>query len=127
MGNRAVISSPDAPKALGPYSQGIKLGNTVWLSGQVPLVPATMELVEGDITAQASQVFENLSAVAAAAGCTLDDAVKINISLTDMSDFVAVNKVMATFLNEPFPARACVQVAALPKGASIEVEAILAT
>jgi len=127
MGNRAVISSPDAPKALGPYSQGIKLGNTVWLSGQVPLVPATMELVEGDITAQASQVFENLSAVAAAAGCTLDDAVKINISLTDMSDFVAVNKVMATFLNEPFPARACVQVTALPKGASIEVEAILAT
>ena len=127
MGNRAVISSPDAPKALGPYSQGIKLGNTVWLSGQVPLVPATMELVEGDITAQASQVFENLSAVAAAAGCTLDDAVKINISLTDMSDFVAVNKVMATFLNEPFPARACVQVTALPKGASIEVEAVLAT
>ncbi len=127
MGNRAVISSPNAPEALGPYSQGIKLGNTVWLSGQVPLVPATMELVEGDITAQASQVFENLSAVAAAAGCTLDDAVKINISLTDMSDFVAVNEVMAKFLNEPFPARACVQVAALPKGANIEIEAILAT
>ena len=127
MGNRAVISTPDAPLALGPYSQAVKLGNTVWLSGQVPLVPATMELIEGDIAAQATQVFKNLSAVAAAAGCTLDDAVKINISLTDMNNFVAVNEVMANFLNEPFPARACVQVAALPKGASIEVEAILAT
>ena len=126
MSNRAVISSPDAPEALGPYSQAIKVGNTVWLSGQVPLVPDTMELVNGDISAQATQVFQNLSAVAAAAGCTLDNAVKINISLTNMSDFAAVNNVMAHFLQEPFPARACVQVAALPKGAAIEVEAILA-
>jgi reactive intermediate/imine deaminase len=126
MSNRAIISSPEAPEALGPYSQGIKVGNTVWLSGQVPLVPETMELIEGDISAQATQAFQNLSAVAAAAGCTLDNAVKINISLTDMNDFAAVNKVMATFLQEPFPARACVQVAALPKGAAIEVEAILA-
>jgi reactive intermediate/imine deaminase len=126
MSNRAIISSPEAPEALGPYSQGIKVGNMVWLSGQVPLVPETMELVAGDISAQATQVFQNLSAVAAAAGCTLDNAVKINISLTDMNDFAAVNKVMATFLQEPFPARACVQVAALPKGAAIEVEAILA-
>ena len=127
MGNRAVISSPDAPQALGPYSQAVKLGNTVWLSGQIPLVPATMKLVEGGITAQATQVFDNLTAVASAASCTLDDAVKINISLTDMNDFAAVNEVMAQFLSEPFPARACVQVAALPKGAAIEVEAILAT
>jgi len=125
MNNRAVISSPNAPAALGPYSQGVKLGNTVWLSGQVPLVPATMELVTGDISAQATQVFQNLSAVAAAAGCTLNDAVKINISLTDMDDFAAVNAVMAQFLQEPYPARACVQVAALPKGAAIEVEAVL--
>ena len=126
MSNRAIISSPEAPEALGPYSQGIKVGNMVWLSGQVPLVPDTMQLIEGDISAQATQVFQNLSAVAAAAGCTLDNAVKINISLTDMNDFAAVNEVMATFLQEPFPARACVQVAALPKGAAIEVEAILA-
>ena len=126
MSNRAIISSPEAPEALGPYSQAIKVGNMVWLSGQVPLVPQTMELVAGDISAQATQVFQNLSAVAAAAGCTLDNAVKINISLTDMNDFAAVNEVMATFLQEPFPARACVQVAALPKGAGIEVEAILA-
>lgn len=126
MSNRAVISSADAPQALGPYSQGIKVGNTVWLSGQVPLVPNTMELVSGDISAQATQVFENLSGVAAAAGCTLNDAVKINISLIDMDDFGAVNEVMARFLQEPYPARACVAVAALPKGAAIEVEAILA-
>jgi len=126
MSNRAVISSADAPQALGPYSQAIKVGNTTWLSGQVPLVPGTMELVSGDISAQATQVFENLSAVAAAAGCTLNDAVKINISLTDMDDFGAVNEVMARFLQEPYPARACVEVAALPKGATIEVEAILA-
>jgi len=127
MSNRAVISSADAPQALGPYSQAIKVGNTTWLSGQVPLVPGTMELVSGDISAQAAQVFENLSAVAAAAGCTLNDAVKINISLIDMDDFGAVNEVMARFLREPYPARACVAVAALPKGAAIEVEAILAS
>jgi reactive intermediate/imine deaminase len=103
------------------------VGNTIWLSGQVPLVAETMELVSGDISAQATQVFENLAAVAAAAGCTLNDAVKINISLTDMNDFAAVNEVMSHFLQEPYPARACVQVAALPKGAAIEVEAILAS
>ena len=126
MSNRAVISTPDAPDAIGPYSQAVKVGNTVWLSGQIPLVPATMELVDGDIRAQATQVFENLAAVAAAAGGGLDNAVKINISLTDLGDFAAVNEVMAGFFSEPYPARACVQVAALPKGAAIEVEAILA-
>ena len=126
MKNRAIISTPAAPEAIGPYSQAVKVGNTVWLSGQIPLVPATMELVSDDITAQARQVFDNLTAVAVAAGGSLDSAVKINISLTDLADFAAVNEVMASYLVEPYPARACVQVAALPKGASIEVEAILA-
>lgn len=126
MKNRAVISTPQAPAALGPYSQAIKVGNTVWISGQIPLDPVTMTIVEGDISAQAEQVFANLAAVAEAAGGALNDAVKINISLTDLSDFDAVNKVMASALNEPYPARACVQVAALPKGVAIEVEAILA-
>ena len=126
MKNRAIISTPAAPEAIGPYSQAVKVGNTVWLSGQIPLVPATMELVSDDISAQARQVFDNLAAVAVAAGGSLDSAVKINISLTDLADFAAVNEVMATYLSEPYPARACVQVGALPRGASIEVEAILA-
>ncbi len=126
MSNRAVISTPDAPDAIGPYSQAVKVGNTVWLSGQIPLVPGTGELVAGDVAAQATQVFNNLRAVAEAAGCSLDDAVKINISLTDLADFAAVNEVMASFLHEPYPARACVQVAALPRGAAVEIEAVLA-
>ena len=126
MTNRAVISTPDAPAAIGPYSQAVKVGNTVWISGQIPLVPDTMELVTGDITAQAEQVFRNLAAVAEAAGGTLNDAVKINISLTDLDDFAAVNEVMASHFSEPYPARACVQVAALPKAVDIEVEALLA-
>jgi len=123
--NRAVIATQSAPQAIGPYSQGIKVGNTVWISGQIPLDPASMEMVTGDINAEAEQVFSNLKAVAAAAGGSLDDAVKINISLTDLGDFEAVNTIMANHFNEPYPARACVQVAALPKGARIEVEAIL--
>ena len=125
MSNRAVIATQSAPQAIGPYSQGIKVGNTVWISGQILLDPASMEMVTGDIGAEAEQVFRNLKAVAAAAGGSLDDAVKINISLTDLGDFEAVNTIMANHFNEPFPARACVQVAALPKGARIEVEAIL--
>jgi len=123
--NRAVIATQSAPQAIGPYSQGIKVGNTVWISGQIPLDPVSMEMVTGDIGAEAEQVFSNLKAVAAAAGGSLDDAVKINISLTDLGDFEAVNTIMANHFNEPYPARACVQVAALPKGARIEVEAIL--
>jgi len=123
--NRAVIATQSAPQAIGPYSQGIKVGNTVWISGQIPLDPASMEMVTGNIGAEAEQVFSNLKAVAAAAGGSLDDAVKINISLTDLGDFEAVNTIMANHFNEPYPARACVQVAALPKGARIEVEAIL--
>ncbi|MEH6586786.1 MAG: RidA family protein [Halioglobus sp.] len=125
MSNRAIISTPEAPAAIGPYSQAVKVGNTVWISGQIPLDPSSMELVEGSISAQATQVFKNLAAVANAAGGSLNDAIKINISLTDMGDFAAVNEVMATFFQEPYPARACVQVAALPKAVDIEVEAIL--
>ncbi len=126
MSNRAVIATAAAPSAIGPYSQAIKVGNTVWISGQIPLDPTTMELVTGGIEAEAEQVFQNLAAIAEAAGGSLDNAVKINISLTDLGDFGTVNEVMARHVNEPYPARACVQVAALPKGVAIEVEAILA-
>ena len=125
MSNRAVIATQSAPQAIGPYSQGIKAGNTVWISGQIPLDPISMTLVKGDIAAQAEQVFTNLAAIAEAAGGTLNNAVKVNISLTDLSDFDAVNTVMASHFEAPYPARACVQVAALPKGADIEVEAIM--
>lgn len=125
MSNRAVISTPNAPAAIGPYSQAVKAGNTVWLSGQIPLVPETMEIIEGGIVEQAQQVFTNLAAVAAAAGGDLNNAVKLNISLTDLGDFNQVNEIMAEFLSQPYPARACVQVAALPRGVAIEVEAIL--
>lgn len=125
MSNRAVISTPSAPQAIGPYSQAVKVGGTVWLSGQIPLVPESGELIAGDVTAQATQTFANLAAVAEAAGGSLNNAVKINISLTDLGDFAAVNDVMTQFLAEPYPARACVQVAALPRGAMIEVEATL--
>ena len=125
MSNRAIIATQSAPQAIGPYSQGIKAGNTVWISGQIPLDPTSMTLVAGDITAQAEQVFTNLAAIAEAAGGALNNAVKVNISLTDLNDFDAVNTVMASHFEAPYPARACVQVAALPKGADIEVEAIL--
>ncbi len=125
MSNRAIIATQSAPQAIGPYSQGIKAGNTVWISGQIPLDPISMTLVKGDIAAQAEQVFTNLAAIAEAAGGTLNNAVKVNISLTDLSDFDAVNTVMASHFEAPYPARACVQVAALPKDADVEVEAIL--
>ena len=125
MSNRAVIATQSAPQAIGPYSQGIKAGNTVWISGQIPLDPISMTLVKGDIAAQAEQAFTNLATVAEAAGGALNNAVKVNISLTNLSDFDAVNTVMASHFEAPYPARACVQVAALPKGADIEIEAIL--
>lgn len=126
MNTKEIISANNAPKAIGPYSQAVKVGETVYMSGQIPLIPDTMEMVSGDIKAQATQVFKNLSAVANAAGGSLDDAVKVNISLTDLNDFAEVNEVMAGVFQQPYPARACVQVAALPKGADIEVEVILA-
>lgn len=125
MSNFTAIQTPNAPAAIGPYSQAIKAGNAVYLSGQIPLVPATMEMVQGDVTAQATQVFENLKAVAEAAGGTLANSVKINISLTDLNNFAAVNEVMKQYFNQPYPARACVGVAALPRGAQVEIEAIL--
>ncbi|WP_372862675.1 RidA family protein [Spongiibacter sp.] len=126
MSNKEIISTERAPAAIGPYSQAVKTGNLVFLSGQIPLIPETMEMVEGGITEQSQQVFKNLSAVAAAAGGSLNDAVKVNISLTDLGDFAAVNEVMASVFAEPYPARACVQVAALPRGAMVEIEVILA-
>lgn len=126
MTNRAVINTTQAPSAIGPYSQAIKVGNTVWISGQIPLDPNTMEVVSDGIVEETRQVFANLIAIAEAAGGTLDNAVKINISLTDLNNFAAVNEVMADVFSEPYPARACVQVAALPKGVQVEIEAVLA-
>jgi len=126
MTNRAVINTTQAPSAIGPYSQAIKVGNTVWISGQIPLDPNTMEVVSDGIVEETRQVFANLIAIAEAAGGTLDNAVKINISLTDLNNFAAVNEIMADVFSEPYPARACVQVAALPKGVQVEIEAVLA-
>ncbi len=125
MNNRAVIRTGDAPAAIGPYSQAIKVNNIVYLSGQIPFDPATMELVTGDISAETERVFENLRAVAIAAGGDLANFVKVNIYLTDLADFAAVNAVMARYFSEPYPARACVQVAALPRGAAVEIEATM--
>lgn len=125
MSNRAVIHTNNAPAAIGPYSQAIKAGNTVYMSGQIPLDPKTMELVKGDISVQTKRVFDNLVAVAEAAGGSLAHAVKVNIFLTDLADFAAVNEVMKQYFNEPFPARACVGVASLPRGAEVEIEAVL--
>jgi len=125
MSNKIIVSTSQAPAAIGSYSQAVRVDSTVYLSGQIPLIPETMLLCDGGIAEQATQVFTNLTAVAKAAGGTLNDSVKLNISMTDLSGFEQVNKVMRQFLSSPFPARACVQVAALPKGALIEVEAIL--
>jgi len=125
MTNRAVISTTDAPDAVGPYSQAVKVGNLVWISGQIALDPESNEMLDADVSFQARQAFKNLSEISKAAGGSMSDAVKINISLVRIEDFDDVNKVMEEFFQPPFPARACVQVAALPKGASIEIEAIL--
>ena len=119
------IHSNDAPAAIGTYSQAIQAGNLVFLSGQIPLVPETMEIVEGDFEARARQVFENLRAVAAAAGGSLDDVVKLTIFLTDLDNFATVNSVMESFFDQPFPARAAVGVVSLPKGVDVEADAIL--
>jgi len=119
------VSTGHAPNAIGTYSQAIKAGTTVYLSGQIPLDPATGELVQGDVEAQVRRVFENLRAVAKAAGGDLAAAVKINVYLTDLGNFQVVNKVMAEYFVPPYPARAAVGVAALPRGASVEVDGIL--
>lgn len=125
MANKGKIHSDAAPAAIGPYSQAIKAGNTVYLSGQIPLQADTMELVQGDTAAQTHQVFKNLQAVATAAGGSLSNAVKVTIYLIDLNDFAAVNKVMAEYFTEPYPARATIQVSALPKGSKVEIDAIL--
>lgn len=124
--SKEIIHSDRAPAAVGTYSQAVKVGNFVFLSGQIPFVPETMEVADGDFAARARQVFDNLRAVAEAAGGSLNDAVKLTIFLTDLDNFATVNEVMAEYCDEPYPARAAVQVAALPKGVDIEADAILA-
>jgi reactive intermediate/imine deaminase len=123
--SREPINTPRAPAAIGPYSQAIKTGNLVFMSGQIPLDPATGQLVSGEIEAETTRVFENLKAVAEAAGGSLDHAVKVNVYLTDLAHFSKVNEIMATYFTRPYPARAAVQVAALPRGARVEVECVL--
>lgn len=123
--SKVVIETQAAPAAIGTYSQAVRHGNTLYLSGQIPLVPATMELVAGDIRAQVTQVFENLKAVAEAAGSSLQDALKLTIYVIDLAHFPIVNEVMASFFTPPYPARATVQVAALPRAALVEIDAIL--
>ncbi|MCZ6526189.1 MAG: RidA family protein [Gammaproteobacteria bacterium] len=122
---REIISTTDAPQAIGTYSQAIKTGNTVYLSGQIPLLPESMELVDADMRQQISQVFNNLSAVARAAGGSLSSIVKLTIYLTDLQHFALVNEVMAENFQGPYPARAAVGVAQLPKGAGVEMDAIM--
>ena len=122
---REVISTEAAPKAIGTYSQAIRAGGTVYVSGQIPLDPATGELVAGDMEAQVRRVFENLKAIAVAAGGSLAHAAKLNVYLTDLGHFQLVNRVMAEYVPQPYPARAAVAVAALPKGAAVEIDCIL--
>ena len=122
---RRSIHTDDAPAAIGTYSQAAGHGQTVYLSGQIPLSPASGELVEGDIAAQIFQVFSNLTAVATAAGGSLADVVKLNVYLTDLENFAAVSEVMQEFFSEPYPARAVIGVAALPKGANVEIDAVI--
>jgi reactive intermediate/imine deaminase len=123
--SREAINTTDAPSAIGPYSQAVKTGNLVFLSGQIPLDPATGQLVSGEIDAEIRRVFDNLRAVASAAGGSLDNAVKVNVYLTDLGHFARVNEIMAGYFKLPYPARAAVQVAALPRGARVEVECVL--
>jgi reactive intermediate/imine deaminase len=122
---RKIIHTDRAPKAIGTYSQAVRVGDTVYLSGQIPLDPATMELVTGDIEKEIRRVFENLKAVAEAAGGSLAQAVKVNVYLTDLANFAKVNEVMAAYIPEPYPARAAVGVSQLPRGVRVEIEAVL--
>jgi reactive intermediate/imine deaminase len=125
MTNRSIIQTGDAPEAIGTYSQAVKCGNTVYLSGQIPLDPETMVLVDGGFEAQVKRVFDNLKAVCEASEGGLQDIVKLNIYLTDLSHFATLNQIMATYFHTPYPARAAVGVAALPKDALVEMEAIM--
>ena len=124
--SKTVISTAAAPAAIGVYSQAVRVGNTIWVSGQIPLDPQTKELVAGDMEAQVRRCFENLQAIVLAAGATLDDVVKATVFLVDLAHFGLVNKVMAEYFREPYPARAAVGVASLPRGAQVEVECIVA-
>ncbi len=124
--SRSIISTDQAPAAIGPYSQAVRAGNTVYFSGQIPLDPATGTLVDGDITAQARRVFDNLTAVAQAAGGSLAQIVRVGIYVTDLAHFAAVNAVMAEYFQQPYPARSTIEVSALPKAAQVEVDAIMA-
>ncbi|MDZ7803670.1 RidA family protein [Thiohalophilus sp.] len=123
--SREIIQTDHAPQAIGPYSQAVKVDNTVYLSGQIPLIPESMELVTGDINAQIRRVFDNLSAVCEAAGGSLNDIAKLNIFLTDLSHFPTVNEIMSEYFAEPYPARAAIGVASLPKGAEVEMDAVM--
>ncbi|AUM12789.1 RidA family protein [Ketobacter alkanivorans] len=125
MSKREIISTDKAPQAIGTYSQAVKCGNTVYLSGQIPLDPATMELVDDNMEASIVRVFENLKAVAEAAGGSLQDIAKLNIFLIDLSHFALVNEVMARYFEQPYPARAALAVASLPKGASVEMDGVM--
>lgn len=122
---REIISTDRAPKAIGTYSQAVKIGDTVYLSGQIPLVPETMELLQGEMDAQIRRVFDNLAAVCEAAGGSLADIAKLNIFLTDLGHFAKVNELMAQYFSEPYPARAAIGVASLPKGAQVEMDAVM--
>ena len=122
---REIIQTERAPQAIGTYSQAVRSGNTVYMSGQIPLIPESMELVEGDMETQIRRVFDNLSAVAEAAGGSLADVVKLNVYLPDLGHFAIVNEVMAGYFQPPYPARAAVGVAALPKGAQVEMDAVM--
>ena len=122
---REIIQTDRAPQAIGTYSQAVRSGNTVYLSGQIPLIPESMELVEGDMEVQIRRVFDNLSAVAEATGGSLADVVKLNVFLTDLGHFAIVNTVMAEYFQPPYPARAAVGVAALPRGAQVEMDAVM--
>lgn len=122
---KEIISTDQAPQAIGTYSQAVKVGSTVYLSGQIPLIPETMEMVDGDMEAQIVRVFENLTAVAKAAGGDLNDIVKLNIFLTDLNYFPLVNEVMARYFSQPYPARAAIGVASLPKNAGVEMDGVM--
>ena len=122
---KTIIQTDDAPQAIGTYSQAVKVDNTVYISGQIPLDPASMEVVEGGIEAEIKCVFDNLTAVAEASGGSLADVVKLNIFLTDLSNFPTVNEIMATYFQQPYPARAAIGVASLPKGVGVEMDAVL--
>ena len=123
--SKSIIKTDDAPQAIGTYSQAVKVDNTVYISGQIPLDPASMEIVEGGIEAQITRVFDNLTAVAQASGGSLQDVVKLNIFLTDLSCFPTVNLIMARCFAEPYPARAAIEVSVLPKGSLVEMDAVL--